>query len=529
MATAPQDKFHLVGHTLDQKFRVERVVTEGGFGILYQGTHLMLDRTIALKILKVPGDYSESARATFIDAFAREAKTIVRISHPNIVQVLDFGVSPMPTGEMSPWMALEWLHGPTLREVLVQRRGKGGQQPQEVLALLRPVLEALGYAHDEGIAHRDIKPANMMLVPTKRGNVLKLLDFGIAKAMENGEEAGTGHTATISSLNAFSLSYAAPEQIGGSRTGPWTDVHAMALIITELLTDLPPYDGKERTEVCVDALSSRRPTPSKRNVEAGPWEAVLNRALSLRPADRFGNANELLEALETTMAAAQVARTTVPVGLAPSQMHGAAMMPGSMPMQSAPMHQTAGFAGTMPASMSAPPGEHSFNPSTLQGMTSGTARSSGSRTLMLGVLVMIGVVALGAAVGLQFRARNAPAPATTTATNPREATPQVAATNPVPAPVAPPTSASPTPSVSPAPVQAVVAPQPNVAPQPSVEPAPTPVVADPTQPAEPQQQAAATARDGHRVHTGTASTTTRTGSRVRHGSGTAANQNVDVD
>src|SRR4029079_14931683 len=94
-----------------------------------------------------------------------------------------------------------------------------------------------------------------------------------------------GFTQTRGAFNAFSLMYAAPEQIGGSRTGPWTDVHALALIIGEFLTDQPAYEGKERTEICAAALSMRRPTPGRRNVNAGPWEPVLATAPLLRAAD----------------------------------------------------------------------------------------------------------------------------------------------------------------------------------------------------------------------------------------------------
>lgn len=310
----PVDRFGLLGTTLDRKFRVERLIAEGGFGVVYKATHVMLERPIALKVLKTPEELNDAAKAAFIDGFSREAKASVKINHPNIVQVLDFGVAEMPNGEMAPYMALEWLEGRTLRDELRARRGQGGRSPAAALALLRPALEALAYAHDEGIAHRDIKPANMMLVPTRRGETIKLLDFGIAKLMEEGEEAGSGETKTRSLLNAFSLQYAAPEQIGGSRTGPWTDVHAMGLILTEVLTDQPPYDGKERTEICCEVLSPTRPTPAKRKIDVGPWEQVLAKALALRPADRYANAGELLAALEETLPAISTGRFSPPGG-----------------------------------------------------------------------------------------------------------------------------------------------------------------------------------------------------------------------
>ena len=88
---------------------------------------------------------------------------MARLSHPAIARVLDFGVAEMPDKERGPWMALEWVEGRTLKDDLVERRGKGGRSPAECLALLRPILEALAHAHEEGVVHRDIKPANMIL------------------------------------------------------------------------------------------------------------------------------------------------------------------------------------------------------------------------------------------------------------------------------------------------------------------------------------------------------------------------------
>ncbi len=552
MASAPQDRFNLVGSTLDRKFRVERLVAEGGFGVLYYGTHLMLDRPIALKVLKIPPGYSESGRATFIDGFAREAKTIVRISHQNIVQVLDFGVSPMPSGQMCPWMALEWLNGPTLREVLVARRGRGGQSPHEVLAMLRPVLEALAYAHEEGIAHRDIKPANMMLVPTKRGNVLKLLDFGIAKAMDDGEEAGSGHTATTSSLNAFSLAYAAPEQIGGSRTGPWTDVHAMALIISEMLTDQPPYDGRERTEICVDALSSRRPTPAKRNIDTGPWESVLITALSLRPVDRFPTASELLRALESTLAGA-MARASVP-GMVPTAPGPAIAAPGAHASPGAypPPAAYPPAPGAYPPSLSsvpygAPPAavtliDAAQNPTTLRGLSTGTngSRAKSGRGTLVGVLVLIGIAGIGGALAFQLRARGLARQAAanamqTTAARP-PVTPGVSPVVPVVVP-APPVVASPiAPIALPAPIVPPVAPA-AIAPvvTPPIEPtpgAPPVAVAAPTTTVDPPTATGTTSpgSSGRHGHSSGHSGSTHSGStHSDHGAAGSASQQVEVD
>src|SRR5262249_51823444 len=249
---------------------------------------------------------NERAREHFISKFRLEATTIARLNHLNIVQVIDFGVSPMPSGDSAPWMVLEWLTGRSLDQELQRRRGRGGSSPREALQLLEPIFDAWAYSHEEGIAHRDVKPANIMIVPTKRGEMLKLLDFGIVKIMDKGETA-ENLAPTRAFLSAHSPAYAAPEQITGLRTGPWTDVHALALLLTEVMTDLPPYEGKDITTLLREILSPQRPTPARRRIDAGPWEPLLCRALALEPETRFKSAGEFLAAL----------RNAIPVALTP--------------------------------------------------------------------------------------------------------------------------------------------------------------------------------------------------------------------
>ncbi len=338
------DQFSLVGSQLEQKFRVDDVVAEGGFGVVYRAVHTDLERNVALKVLKLPPDLDDASRSKFFDAFTREAKAIVRINHPNIVQVLDFGVSLMPDGRRAPWMALEWLDGVTLRKNLSSRRHAGGRTPSQVLAQLRPILEALAHAHDEGIAHRDLKPANMVLVQTRRGAELKLLDFGIAKVMEDNEEAGSGDTATTAQYSAFSLHYASPEQISATRTGPWTDVHAMGLILTEMLVDEPPYRPGNRAELFAQIMAERRATPAAFDVNVGAWEPVLQRALALRPVNRYKNAGELLEALWQNLAGAVAA---VPPAVDSGRISGSAET--SAPPSSDPVAFQFGAARVDPA------------------------------------------------------------------------------------------------------------------------------------------------------------------------------------
>jgi eukaryotic-like serine/threonine-protein kinase len=297
-----RDRFSLAGTLLEGRFRVERVVAEGGFGVVYEATQVALDRKVALKVLKTP-DIDAAGKVQFVEKFAVEAKTIARMAHPSIVQVYDFGVSTMPSGEPSGWMALEWVTGRTLEADLASRRGFTGRSPEECFGLMKPILEAIAYAHANGIAHRDLKPANIMVQRTDASVVFKVLDFGIAKLMEADELEAAGPTRTPQKLIAYSPAYAAPEQITHARTGPWTDVHALALILVEMLTNEAPFTASDLPSLFSAILTPTRPTPRAKGVDVGGWEPILARALAISPQERFANAGELLRALRTAVVA----------------------------------------------------------------------------------------------------------------------------------------------------------------------------------------------------------------------------------
>ncbi len=299
---APADAFGLVGRRLDGKYEVERVVAEGGFGVVYRATHCALQKQVAVKVLKVPSTLSDAARAEFLAKFALEARTIAKLEHPAIVRVMDFGASAMPRGEAAPWMVLEWLDGTSLEAHLAARGVGQGVDPATALRMLEPIFDAIAYAHDEGVVHRDLKPANLMLARSRRGDgAWRVLDFGIAKLMGPEERTSSGLTATTSALQAFTLPYAAPEQVTAMRTGPWTDVHALALILVEVVTGYAPITGNDVAELYAAALAPQRPTPRTRGVDVGAWEPVLARALAFKPADRFADARAFLDALRATL------------------------------------------------------------------------------------------------------------------------------------------------------------------------------------------------------------------------------------
>ncbi|HXT99407.1 MAG TPA: serine/threonine-protein kinase, partial [Polyangia bacterium] len=298
------DAFALKGMVFDGRFRIEERIAEGGFAVVYKACQVALDRRVALKILKTRHGHDDVARSEFREKFASEARTIARLRHPHIVDVYDFSVSALPSGELAAWMALEWLEGETLATYLARRRneGKRGMPPLEAVAFVRPAMVALAHAHKHAIVHRDIKPANIMVTQTAHGPSLRVLDFGIAKIMADDKPPTTGNTRT-ESAPAFSPAYAAPEQVAFSRTGPWTDVHALGLILTELMTDEPPFaTGNPDLHLFEQVMAKDRPTPASKQRDVGMFEAIIAKALSHSPRDRWKDAGELLKALDDAAA-----------------------------------------------------------------------------------------------------------------------------------------------------------------------------------------------------------------------------------
>jgi TolB-like protein/Flp pilus assembly protein TadD len=293
------DPFRLVGETVAGRFRVERHVAEGGFGVVYRAQQLALGRPVALKVLREPQGLPASERDELHRSFEREARAIARLKHRHIVEVHDFGVSELAGGAVQRWMVLEWLEGETL-EALLRRTAAGRMAPAQALELLRPVIQAIGFAHRNGVVHRDLKPSNLFLAARDDGVVPTVLDFGIAALSEGAppeKGAPIAAAGTTRGFAAFSPDYAAPEQVSYGRTGPWTDVHALGLILSELLTGEPPYPPGEPEERLAAVVSDRRPTPASKGVAVPGLEPVLARALARRPADRYPDADALQSAL----------------------------------------------------------------------------------------------------------------------------------------------------------------------------------------------------------------------------------------
>jgi serine/threonine protein kinase len=241
---APRDFFGFVGELIEPQYRVDEVIGEGGFSVVYRGHHLGLDEPVAIKCLKIPAGLTPSMVDAVVERFQAESRIMYRLSQGNlnIVRSVSSGTAESRvTGALVPYMVLEWLEGVSLFQDLKDRRNRRmiGRTLQETIRLLDPAAMALDYAHSQGVVHRDLKPGNIFLAETRDGTRSKVLDFGLAKILSD-DGIGLGPAQHTMSQGIFcSLSYGAPEQFDPKRgpVGPWTDVYSFAFVILEVLSD----------------------------------------------------------------------------------------------------------------------------------------------------------------------------------------------------------------------------------------------------------------------------------------------------
>jgi serine/threonine-protein kinase len=311
-----RDPFQLVGTTIDRKYRVDRVIGEGGFGVVYQGTHAILGQPLAIKCLKpLGGARDDEARLT--ELFLREARVLFSLGHPGIVRLYDVG-SVASSIWVVPYVVLEYLEGPTLEAELEDRvmRGRGPLGAAELLAIFGPVLEAVAFAHEAGVVHRDLKPSNVMLVRTPAGVSAKVVDFGIARR--------TGDARASSSVTGFTPRYAAPEQWDPATFGPGgaaTDVFALGLMIAEACTLRPVLEAAGPAAALAKLLD---PARSLRVREVRPdlppaLDGALERATRLRPEERFRDARALHAALTAALRAPSQSASSSMISNAPTE------------------------------------------------------------------------------------------------------------------------------------------------------------------------------------------------------------------
>jgi serine/threonine-protein kinase len=313
-----QDVFGIVGTMQGGSFRVERAVAEGGFSVIYRAQHGAFRAPVALKCLKVPGDLTVSERASYLEKFREEAEILFRLSATisEVVRPLHVDQLTLQDGRFAPFLALEWLQGEALDEMIDHRR-RNGQAPVglfKLTKLLAPVARGLARAHrfpgpagTISIVHRDIKPQNLFVATVAGVETVKILDFGIATAIMAAER-GVGLdkvAAETDPVRAFTPRYASPEQWEPERwgaVGPWTDVWGLAITMVEVLAGRAALEGSQDDMRRRVFDTHSRPSPRSLGVVIpDEAESAFIRALAVDPRRRTRTVEAFWTELEAAL------------------------------------------------------------------------------------------------------------------------------------------------------------------------------------------------------------------------------------
>lgn len=272
----------MTGQLLAGRYRIEEKIGEGGMAIVYRAKDSRTGHDVAVKFLKP--EFHDNPE--FIESFKREAKAASRMSHHNIVNLLDVG-----EGENNLYIVIEYVHGKTLKDI-IKDRGK----LNESLAsqIITRILAALQHAHEANIIHRDIKPQNILV---DQNGYIKVSDFGIAKMVDSNTEIGSKTDTVMGSVHYFS-----PEQAKGESATFASDIYAVGVVYYELLTGKVPFDGDTPVAVAMKQINEApRPVRELSPEVSAAIESVVMKALSKDPKDRFESALAMAHAIKQAL------------------------------------------------------------------------------------------------------------------------------------------------------------------------------------------------------------------------------------
>ena len=267
---------HYIGQLLDDRYEILEVIGTGGMAVVYKALDHRLNRLVAIKILKDEFSGDDEFRRRF----RAEGEAVAMLSHPNIVQVYDVSSS-----DTANYLVMELINGISLKQYM---EVKGVLNWKETLHFAMQIAKGLEHAHSRGIVHRDIKPHNVMVL--KDGSV-KVMDFGIARVMSK------SNTLTKEALG--SVHYISPEQAKGGYTDSRSDIYSLSVVLYEMMTGRPPFDGESPVAVAIQHINGGAPKPSSLNpnIPVG-MEQIILKGMALEPKDRYASATEMIQDME---------------------------------------------------------------------------------------------------------------------------------------------------------------------------------------------------------------------------------------
>ncbi len=282
----------LVGHVLDGKYEITRVVGHGGMSVVYEANHLLMNRVIALKLMHSHLIHSEKA----VCRFQKEAHAVAKLDHSGVIKIYDFGVA----SNGSPFIAMEYLHGKPLSETI---KVNGRLAEKQAVSIFKSIAEALDHAHANGVIHRDLKPSNIVLSANQDPDAAPkttVVDFGIAKM--TGEE-GEDHLSMTATGEVFgSPLYMSPEQCAGRELDERSDIYSFGCLMYEAVTGKTPFEEKSAMALFLHHQKNEAPkfnTLDNRPDVSEELEGIILKCLEKHPLDRYQSMAELAKALQS--------------------------------------------------------------------------------------------------------------------------------------------------------------------------------------------------------------------------------------